>query len=362
MPKTRVAVARSRRVGAVVAAAALAAVASPVTATAQETSGSDSSLPESTGNSSVDGLIGSIPEQIVIGDPGLASGSEGLRDMGSGVIPDAVLSAGQVAGSVAPLEALGSVGGSAAASVASSGSLPGSVYTNPTGSIGSGTIGIGSLAVPEYAIGLLGVQFLGGYFTALGERQDAGELYPHELTFWNDVVVGSATGGALLEDAAAATGTGLPGALAGSIDAVQRSALEDPFEANERRRLAAEAEAAAETEAGAGETDATDGEDATGVGLAGAAPEATGHGDDDEVGAQAAGAQPAGPGAPTGGDAGGPGAQMPPLAVAAQGAEGRVAAPTTLASTGVETTAVAGLAAVSVLLGGVLLMIARRRA
>ena len=102
---------------------------------------------------------------------------------------------------------------------------------------------LGSLSIPEYIFPVLSVQFAGGFFTALGERQEAGELNPDELTFWNNVVVGSAEGGALLEDAAEAAGTGLPGSLAGSIDAVQRSALQDPFEENERRRAIAEAAA-----------------------------------------------------------------------------------------------------------------------
>ncbi|MBB1024363.1 hypothetical protein G6019_07945, partial [Dietzia sp. DQ12-76] len=220
MPQNSVSGLRARRIGAVVAATALAAVGIPAAAHGQETSGSDSSLPTQTGNSSVDGLIGLIPDEIVIGNPGVGAGSEGLRDLGSGVVPDTALSVGQVLGSVAPLEALGSAGGSAAASVASSGSLPGSVYVNPTGSLGSGTIGLGSLSIPEYLFPVLSVQLAGGYFAAMAERQEAGELYPHELSFWHDVVVGSAEAGGALEDAAAGAGTELPGGLAGSIDAV----------------------------------------------------------------------------------------------------------------------------------------------
>ncbi|MBB1031623.1 hypothetical protein G6027_12130, partial [Dietzia sp. SLG310A2-38A2] len=110
MPQNRGSGLRTRRIGAVVAATALAAVATPVVAHGQDTSGSDSSLPTQTGNSSVDGLTGLIPEEIVVGNPGFGAGSEGLRDIGSGVVPDAALSAGQVLGSVAPLEALGSAG------------------------------------------------------------------------------------------------------------------------------------------------------------------------------------------------------------------------------------------------------------
>ena len=229
MPQTRGSGVRTRRLGAAVTTAVVAAVAVPAVAYAQEDSGSGSALPAETGNSSVDELVGQLPEEIVIG--GGALGSEGLRETGSAPVADAGLSLGQTLGSVAPLEALGSAGGSAAASVASSGSLPGSVYANPTGSLGSGTIGLGSIAIPEYIFPVLSVQFAGGFFTALGERQQAGELYPHELDFWHGLVEGSAEGGALLTDAADAAGTELPGALAGSIEAVQIAALQDPYEA-----------------------------------------------------------------------------------------------------------------------------------
>jgi hypothetical protein len=332
-------------VGAVVVATALAAVATPAVAQGQEGSGSDSSMPGQTGNSSVDDLTGLIPDEIVVGDPGIGGGSEGLRDLGSGAVPDAALSAGQVLGSVAPLEALGSTGGSAVASVASSGSLPGSVYANPTGSLGSGTIGLGSLSIPEYIFPVLSVQFAGGFFTALGERQEAGELYPHELTFWNDVVVGSAEGGALLEDAAAAAGTGLPGGLAGSIDAVQRSALQDPFEENERRRAIAEAAAEAEGADGTVDDDSVEG----GVSPAGV----TGDGAPTLTDA----ATPAVPAQAAQVQSRAPQAQAPQM----QAPQMQTAAPATLADTGVETTAIAGLATMSLVLGTLLLAASRRR-
>lgn len=356
MPQNRGSGPRTRRLGAVVAATALVAVVTPAVAQAQEESGSDSSSPAQTGNSSVDNVIGLIPEEIVIGSPGFGGGSEALRDTGSGVIPDAALSAGQSVGSVAPLGSLGVAGGSAAASVASSGSLPGSVYANATGSIGSGTIGIGSLQISEFAIGAFALQGLGLYINTLAARQEAGTLSPEDLIFWNNVVVGSAQGGELLEDAADAAGTELPGALAGSIDAVQRSALEDPFEMQDRIRAEAEADAA-EAE-----------------GTAAGADEAQG-GDDDEVGDS--------PATTTGTERGMPteaGAPMPALTAAtdpvepagspAESARGQVesaaqersAAPATLATTGVETTAIAGLAVVSLLLGTLLLAASRRRA
>ncbi|PWD94638.1 hypothetical protein DEQ16_15040, partial [Dietzia maris] len=244
MPQTSGPGARTRRLGAAVTATVLAAVAVPAVAQAQDEpspgTGTGSTVPE-TGVSSVDQLIGQLPDEIVLGGGGL--GSEALRDSGSAPVVEGVQSVGQVLGSVAPLEAMGVAGGSAAASVASSGSLPGSVYANPTGSLGSGTIGLGSVAVPEYVLPVLSLQFAGGYFAALEERQAAGELYPHELDFWHGLVEGSAEGGALLTDAAAAAGTELPGGLAGSIEAVQIAALQDPYEDNERRR--AEAQAAA---------------------------------------------------------------------------------------------------------------------
>ncbi|PAY24578.1 hypothetical protein CEY15_01885 [Dietzia natronolimnaea] len=357
MPQNSVSGLRARRIGAVVAATALASVGIPATALGQETSGSDSSVPTQTGNSSVDGLIGLIPDEIVIGNPGVGAGSEGLRDLGSGIVPDTALSVGQVLGSVAPLEALGSAGGSAAASVASSGSLPGSVYVNPTGSLGSGTIGLGSLSIPEYLFPVLSVQLAGGYFAAMAERQEAGELYPHELSFWHDVVLGSAEAGGVLEDAAAEAGTELPGGLAGSIDAVQRSALQDPVEENERRRAIAEAAAEAEATDGGQATDqAGDGDEAVA---------------DDEAVAEGLtdGREPA--------------AGMPPLTDAAvmaeptihhhaagvarvsgdqaPGAGPQAEGPATLAATGAETTAIAGLATVSLLVGALLLAGSRRR-
>src|SRR5699024_6634458 len=176
---------RSRRVGAVVAAATLAMAAAPAAASAQD-SGESGSLGDS---------VGVIPEEIVVGGPALG-GSEGLRDAGSGAVPEAAQSAGEVAGSTAPLEAVGSTGGAAA------------------GPVGSGTIGLGSVAVPEYVLPMLSVQFAGGYFTAMGERQQAAELHPHELTFWHDVVGGSAEAGTALEDTADAAGAELPGGLA----------------------------------------------------------------------------------------------------------------------------------------------------
>ena len=355
---------RTRRLGAAVTAVALATVAAPSMAYAQ--SSSDSTLPSDapTGNSSVDGLIGQLPEEIMVGGDGF--GSEGLRDSGSGDVADGAQSVGQVLGSAAPLEMLGVTGGSAAASVASSGSLPGSVYANPTGSLGSGTIGLGSLAIPESVFPILSVQFAGGFFTALGERQEAGELYPHELDFWHGVVEGSADGGAVLEDAAVDSGSELPGALAGSIDAVQIAALEDPYEANERRR--AEAEVAAEAEA-RGETvgDDTADDEAAGDAAAGDESEAADAreetNDDAETGDSPAGGPAAAP-AGTGGT-GGTGDGVPALTAAARttphAAGHAPAAPATLAATGVETTAVAGLAAGSLLLGTLLLVAARRR-
>src|SRR5699024_7230130 len=208
--------------------------AAPAAASAQD-SGESGSLGDS---------VGVIPEELVVGGPALG-GSEGLRDAGSGAVPEAAQSAGEVAGSAAPPGAVGSTGGAAAAPVASSGSVPGSVYATPTGSVGSGTIGLGSVAVPEYVLPMLSVQFAGGYFTAMGERQQAAELHPHELTFWHDVVGGSAEAGTALEDTADAAGAELPGGLAGSIDAVQISALEDPFEEQEKLKAELEAEAAA---------------------------------------------------------------------------------------------------------------------
>ncbi|MCT1863831.1 MULTISPECIES: hypothetical protein [Dietzia] len=354
--------ARTWRLGAAVTAAVVAAVSVPAVALAQDdpTPGAGSTLPE-TGVSSVDQLIGQLPDEIVIGGGGL--GSEALRDTGSAPVVDGAQSVGEVVGSVAPLEAVGVAGGSAAASVASSGSLPGSVYVNPTGSVGSGTIGLGSIAIPEYIFPVLSLQFAGGYFAALDERQDAGELYPHELDFWHGLVEGSAEGGALLTDAAAAAGTELPGGLAGSIEAVQIAALQDPYEDNERRR--AEAQAAAEAEA-AGQTQ----EDEDASGAADGAPGATtGGDDDDELPATPAGAN--GPAAEAGVGTGAGGrtldaaaAPAPAHAAAADTTSGPAgqSATAALAVTGVRTATVAGLAAGTVLLGVLLLAASRRRA
>lgn len=356
MPQTRGSGLRTRRFGAAVVAAALASVAIPATGQAQDTTGS---LPEATGNGSIDNAIGLLPEEIVIGGPGLAGGSEVLRDTGSGVIPDAALSVGQVAGSVAPLGSLGVDGGSAAASVASSGSLPGSVYANPVGSIGSGTIGIGSLVISEVAIGGLALQAAAVYVNVLAERQEAGTLSPDELGFFNGVVVGSSRAGGLLEDAARATGTALPGSLAGSIDAVQRSALENPVEAQDRIR--ADAAARAEAEA-AGEDAAEDTVEDTAEDGAPDAETAGTARDDDELGDS-----PDTGGARAGTDAlAGTGDGMPALSAVtatptATPTPAPTAAPATLAVTGTNTAGVAGLAIASVLLGGFLLAASRRR-
>ena len=352
MPQTRGPGSRTRRAGAAVVAAALAAVAIPATGQAQEATGS---VIEETGNGSVDAVLGLVPDEIVIGGTGFTGGSEALRDTGSGVIPDTALSLGETLGSVAPLEAVGVAGGSAAASVASSGVLPGSVYANATGSIGSGTIGVGSLRISEFAIAGFAFQAFAAYISGLAERQEAGTLSPDELVFWNNVVVGSARGGALLEEAAGAAGTELPGGLAGSIDAVQRSALENPFEAQDRIRAEIEAQAEAEARAENGEEAGAGGEDAAGA----ATRVGDEEGDDDEVGASPAGTART-PGAPTGAGTG-----IPTLAAAtgavAPVAQGQTGGPAVLAATGVETTAVAGLAAVSLLLGTLLLVATRRR-
>ena len=100
---------------------------------------------------------------------------------------------------------------------------------------------------------MLAVQAAGIVTAEMGERQDRGQLTEDELNFWHGVVEGSARGGAAIEDAAAATGTELPGQLTGSIDAVQIAAEQDVHADNERRRVEAEA-AAAEAEAEAAET------------------------------------------------------------------------------------------------------------
>lgn len=199
---------------------------------------------------SLDNVVDAIPDQIEVGGPGF--GSEGLRNAGSGEIVDGALSVGQVLGSVAPLEAIGSSGGSAAASVASSGLVPGSVYTNAVGSLGSGTIGIGSLVMPEYVIPMLGLQVAALVVADMGARQETGRLSPDELNFWHGVVEGSAQGGTMVEDAAAQAGVAVPEPLTGSIDNVQVAAEQDPHAENARIRAEAET-AAAEAEA-AGET------------------------------------------------------------------------------------------------------------
>lgn len=197
---------------------------------------------------SVDKVIDAIPDKIEVGGPGF--GSEGLRNAGSGEIVDGAFSVGQVLGSVAPVEALGSSGGSAAASVASSGLVPGSVYTNAVGSLGSGTIGLGSLVIPEYVIPMLGLQAAALVVADMGARQETGRLSPDELNFWHGVVEGSAQGGTMVEDAAAEAGVEVPEPLSGSIDSVQVSAEQDPHAENARIRAEAEAEAAAEVAAG----------------------------------------------------------------------------------------------------------------
>lgn len=238
--------------GAVAATAVLAAVAVSPVAHAQEGAGTGPA--GSIDSESLGAVLDEAPDEIVVGGPDIGAGSEGMRATGSGVVPDTAQSVGEVLGSVAPLGALGSTGGSAAASVASSGSLPGSVYANPTGSIGSGTIGLGSVAIPESVFPVLSVQLAAGYFTVMGARQEAAELSPDELDFWHGVVTGSARGGTAVEQAADAVGVEVPGPLAGSIDQVQESALEDPFEEQERRRAELEAEAVAAEAAGGAAT------------------------------------------------------------------------------------------------------------
>src|SRR5699024_8467528 len=145
---------RSRRVGAVVAAATLAMAAAPAAASAQDSGESGSR----------GGSVGVIQAEIVVGGR-TNGGTGGTRDVSGGAVPEAAQAVAEVAGSLAPREAVGSTGGSAAASVASSRSVPGSVYANPTGSAGSGTLGLGSGAAPEYGLPMLYVQFAGGYFT-----------------------------------------------------------------------------------------------------------------------------------------------------------------------------------------------------
>lgn len=361
MPQTRRSGFRTRRFGVVASAAALVAVTSPAAAYAQDTT--DPAAAGSTDTGSLEDVIGEIPE-ITIGDAGIGTGSEGLRDTGSGVIPDAALSVGETLGSVAPLEALGSTGGSAVASVASSGSLPGSVYANPVGSIGSGTIGLGSIAIPEYIFPILSLQFAGGYVAAMGERQEAAELFPHELTFWHDVVTGSAEGGTLAEAAAENAGTEVPGSLAGSIDSVQAAALEDPFEEQEllKAELAAKAEAAEAAEAagtaGAAET-TTDDDDASKTDAATGADAATTDVDASEA-AEVAEAQTLDAAA-----AATPVTSPVEPQVGVSGEQGAVSvadAGQRLATTGADAVTVAGASVMSLLLGGLLLAFARRRA
>lgn len=264
MSQNRVSGFRPKRVGAALAAVAMVTVGVPAVADADSVTDAiggavggavgesvgESSTPENAASAegSVTDLVGAIPEEIVIGGPAL--GSEGLEAAGSGEIAGAALSIGQTLGSVGPLEAIGSAGGSAAASVASSGSLPGSTYVNPSGSLGSGTIGLGSVRISEYVIPLIALQLATVVVAELGARQDAGQLTQDELNFWHGVVEGSAAGGAAIEDAAAGADVPLPGQLTGSIDAVQIAAEQDPHVENERKRVEAEAAAAAAQETG----------------------------------------------------------------------------------------------------------------
>ena len=243
MSKNHVSGSRTRRVGAALTMVAVAFAGAPAVAQAEPATGSGSAETATSAEGSVTDLIGELPEEIVVGGPVI--GSEGLRNSGSGDVVDLALSVGQVTGSLAPFEAIGSAGGSAVASVASSGLVPGSAYVNPPGSLGSGTIGIGSVAIPEYVIPVLGVQLAGGAFAALGERQEVGQLSPEELDFWHGVVEGSAQGGAAIQEAATGAGVELPGELTGSISAVQIAAEQDPHADNEQRRAEAEAAAAA---------------------------------------------------------------------------------------------------------------------
>ncbi|WP_244192498.1 hypothetical protein [Dietzia lutea] len=105
MPQTSGSGARTRRLGAAVTATVLAAVAVPAVAQAQDEpgpgTGTGSTVPE-TGVSSVDQLIGQLPDEIVIGGGGL--GSEALRDSGSapGCRRCAVGRAGPGVGGAAP--------------------------------------------------------------------------------------------------------------------------------------------------------------------------------------------------------------------------------------------------------------------
>lgn len=248
MTQNRVSGYRTRRFGAALTAVAMVSIGLPSVAHADPLSDSSTTDAGASVEGSVGGLVDQIPEEIVVGGPSF--GSEGLRDAGSVEIVDGALSVGQVLGSVAPLEAIGSAGGSAAGSLALSGSVAGSTYVNATGSLGSGTIGLGSLVIPEYVIPMIGVQLAGVVFAAMGERQEVGQLTADELNFWHGIVEGSAEGGTTIETAATNAGVELPGQLTGSIDAVQIAAEEDPHAENERLRVEAEAAAAAEEAAG----------------------------------------------------------------------------------------------------------------
>lgn len=372
MSLTRQPAGRTGRIGVIVATAALAAVALPATAHA------DDATAEAAADGSAASVTGLIPENTVIGGPDLAAGSERLRDMGSGESVDAGLSAAQVVGSVGPLEAIGSAGGSAAASVASSGSLPGSTYVNATGSIGSGVIGLGSVSIPETAIGSVALQLTGAYFGALGERQDAGRLTPDELDFWHNVVVGSAEGADVLEGAADTVGVEIPGALVGSIAGVRRAAAEDPVEVQERIRAERAAEEAAEAaeaaeaveagETGAAGGTADDDDEAVATGAADDEAGETGAVGDEAGATGAAAAEPAADAlaiapvvGPVAVQASGPAAAAAPAVVPAAAPANVPAAPV-LADTGADSKPLLGLAVLSVLLGGMLFAAAHRRA
>ena len=175
------------------------------------------------------GGLGWLLGQVGLGGPTIDGGSSGLRAVGSGELADAGLSVATTIGSVGPLASLGSTNGSATASVASSGLIPGLAYTNATGSIGSGTFTVlGSVTVPEYAIGVGALNLAGGYVAVLAEKQERGKLSPEEIRFWHSVVVGSAGAAGTLEDAATASGAQLPEVISGSIDSVRAAAAEDP--------------------------------------------------------------------------------------------------------------------------------------
>ncbi|MGW8592041.1 hypothetical protein ACWGLC_10085 [Dietzia sp. NPDC055877] len=253
MSLNRVFGSRVTRLGVAFAAMTLTIVGVPAIAHADTEAGALSveQIGQGSGEGSVDKLIEQVPDEIVVGGPAL--GSAGLEAAGSGELVGTALSVGQTLGSVAPLEAVGSAGGSAVASVASSGLVPGSTYVNAVGSLGSGTIGLGSVVIPEYVFPVLSVQVAGIVTAEMGARQERGELNEGELNFWHGVVEGSAQGGTMIEDAANAAGAELPGPLTGSIDAVQIAAESDPHADNERRRVEAEAAAAAAEANGAAE-------------------------------------------------------------------------------------------------------------